>query len=47
MKTATVGKVYPSPNAQVSDSQMAILVVNKLFQRVKRDNHIFLTWKRY
>lgn len=45
MKTASVGKVYPTGN--ITSEQIALLTVNGLFQRVKRNNHIFLTWKRY
>ena len=44
MQTATVGKVHPTN--RITENQVSILLINGLLQRVKKDNRIFLTWKR-
>jgi len=46
MKTASVGKVYPSPGKEDSAKIMVLLMQNQMFQRMRRGNHVFLTWKR-
>lgn len=44
MKSAKIGKVYPSPLKKITMDQLSVLHINKLFTRIRKNELTHLTW---